>query len=78
MPNSSREGSQFFFLENSVFFKCYRLLSYVLFYTKRLKSLKRLSNDPGKVDNTFFCYASTVLSPYRNVLILTQRMHKPA
>ena len=36
-----------------------------------------LSNDPGKMDNNFFCYAATVLSPHRNVLIFTQRMHKP-
>ena len=36
-----------------------------------------LSNDPGKVDSTFFCYAATVLSPHRDVLIFTQRMHKP-
>ena len=36
-----------------------------------------LSNDAGKVDSNFFCYAATVLSPYRNVLIFTQRMHKP-
>ena len=36
-----------------------------------------LSNDPGKVDSNFFCYAATVLSPLRNVLIFTQRMHKP-
>ena len=36
-----------------------------------------LSNDPGKVDSNFFCYAATVLSPNRNVLIFTQRMHKP-
>ena len=36
-----------------------------------------LSNDPGKVDSDFFCYAATVLSPHRNVLIFTQRMHKP-
>ena len=38
-----------------------------------------LSNDPGKVscevDSNFFCYAATVLSPHRNVLIFTQRMH---
>ena len=39
--------------------------------------IKRLSNDPGKVDSSFFCYAATVLSPHRNVLIFTQRMHKP-
>ena len=38
---------------------------------------KSLSNDPGKVDSNFFCYAATVLSPHRNVLIFTQRMHKP-
>ena len=37
----------------------------------------KLSNDPGKVDSNFFCYAATVLSPHRNVLIFTQRMHKP-
>ena len=37
----------------------------------------KLSNDPGKVDSNFFCYAATVLSPNRNVLIFTQRMHKP-
>ena len=36
-----------------------------------------LSNDPGKVDSNFFCYAATVLSPHRNVLIFIQRMHKP-
>ena len=36
-----------------------------------------LSNDPGKVDSNFFCYVATVLSPHRNVLIFTQRMHKP-
>ena len=36
-----------------------------------------LSNDPGKVDSNFFCYAATVLTPHRNVLIFTQRMHKP-
>ena len=36
-----------------------------------------LSNDPGKVDSSFFCYAVTVLSPHRNVLIFTQGMHKP-
>ena len=36
-----------------------------------------LINDLGKVDSNFFCYAATVLSPHRNVLIFTQRMHKP-
>ena len=36
-----------------------------------------LSNDPGKVDRNFFCYVATVLSPHRNALIFTQRMHKP-
>ena len=36
-----------------------------------------LSNDPGKVDSNFFCYAAAVLSPNKNVLIFTQRMHKP-
>ena len=30
-----------------------------------------LSNDPGKVDSNFFCYAAAVLSPHRNVLIFT-------
>ena len=39
--------------------------------------LKHLSDDPGKVDSNFFCYAATVLFPHRNVLIFTQRMHKP-
>ena len=34
------------------------------------------SNDPVKVESNFFCYAATVLSPHRNVLIFTQRMHK--
>ena len=38
---------------------------------------KALSNDPGKVDSNFFCYAAMVLSPHRNVLIFTQRMHRP-
>ena len=36
-----------------------------------------LSNDPGKVDSNFFCFAATVLSPHRNVFVFTQRMHKP-
>ena len=36
-----------------------------------------LSNDPGEVDSSFFCYVATVLSPQRNVLIFTRRMHKP-
>ena len=36
-----------------------------------------LSNDPGKVDGNFFCYVATVLFLHRNVLIFTQRMHKP-
>ena len=36
-----------------------------------------LSNDPGKVDSNFFCYAATVLSPHRSVLIFTYRTHKP-
>ena len=36
-----------------------------------------LSNDAGKVDSNFFCYAATVLSSHRNVLIFTQRVHKP-
>ena len=35
-----------------------------------------LSDDPGKVDSNFFCYAGTVLSPHRNVLIFAQGMHK--
>ena len=39
--------------------------------------LFQLSSDPGKVDSNFFCYEATVLSPHRNVLIFTQRMHKP-
>ena len=37
----------------------------------------KLSNDPGKMDSNFFCYAATMLSPHGNVLIFTQRMHKP-
>ena len=41
------------------------------------RSESTLSNDPGKVDSNFFCYAATVLSPHRNVLIFTQKMHKP-
>ena len=36
-----------------------------------------LSNDPCKVDSNFLCYAATGLSPHRNVIIFTQRMHKP-
>ena len=46
------------------------VLGPILFYYK-------LSNDLGKVDSNFFCYAAMVLSPHRNVLIFTQRMHKP-
>ena len=36
-----------------------------------------LSNDPCKVDSNFLCYAATGLYPHRNVIIFTQRMHKP-
>ena len=36
-----------------------------------------LRNDPGRVDSNFVCFAATVLSPHRNVLIFAQRMHKP-
>ena len=36
-----------------------------------------LSNDPGKMDSNFFCYAATVLSPHRKLLIITERMHQP-
>ena len=43
----------------------------------RLSLSLLLSDDPGKVDSNFFCYAATVLSPHRNVFIFTQRMHKP-
>ena len=42
-----------------------------------LMKVNVLSNEPGKVESNFFCYAATVLSPHRNVLIFTQRMHKP-
>ena len=42
-----------------------------------LSGFLSLSNDPGEVESSFFCYAATVLSPHRNVLIFTQRMHKP-
>ena len=31
----------------------------------------------SEVESNFFCYAATVLSSNRNVLIFTQRMHKP-
>ena len=34
-----------------------------------------LSNDPGKVDSSSFCYAATVLSLHGNALIFTHRMH---
>ena len=44
-----------------------------LYWTRAL----RLSNDPCKVDSNFLCYAATGLSPHRNVIIFTQRMHKP-
>ena len=36
-----------------------------------------LSNDPGKVESNFFCYAAMCFPAHRNVLIFTQRMHKP-
>ena len=49
----------------------------IYFDSRRHRLLKILSNDPGKVESNFFRYAATVLSPHRNVLIFTQRMHKP-
>ena len=52
--------------------------SYKLIYLQTKDEIEfDLSNDLGKVDSNFFCYAATVLSPHRNVLIFTQRMHKP-
>ena len=39
--------------------------------------MESLSNDPGEVDSSFFCYAATVLSPHSKIIIFTQRMHKP-
>ena len=53
-----------------------RYLSY-LYGTLYMDPSASLSNDPGKVDSNFFCFAAMVLSPHRNVLIFTQRMHKP-
>ena len=47
------------------------------FTRESFKIIPSLSNDPGKVDSNFFCHAATVLSPHKNVLIFTQRMHKP-
>ena len=44
---------------------------------KELLLWSHLSNDLGKAESNFFCYAATVLSPHRNVLIFTKRMHKP-
>ena len=46
-----------------------------LFTRKTIR--KFLSNDPGKMESNFVCYADKVLSPHRNILIFTQRMHKP-
>ena len=48
-----------------------------LLNSKRWLTLVKLRNDPDKADSNFFCYAATVLSRHRNVLIFTQRMHKP-
>ena len=48
-----------------------------IFYLVILATTFSLSNDPGKVDSNFFCYAATVLSPHRNALIFTHNMHKP-
>ena len=45
-------------------------------YDSKGISLHHLCNVPDKVASNFFCYAATVLSPHRNVLIFTQRMHK--
>ena len=60
---------------------CFHTLvsKYFVIYTPTIakKGPYTLSNDPGEVDSSFFCYAATVLSPHRNVLIFTQRMHKP-
>ena len=38
--------------------------------------MMQLRNDPGKVESNFFCYAVTVLSPHRNVLIFAKRTRK--
>ena len=43
-----------------------------------LTLLLDLINDLDKVETNFFCYVATVLSPHRNVIVFTQRMHKPA
>ena len=47
------------------------------FFVGHVSCLRILSNDPGKMDSNFFCYAATVLSPHRKLLIITERMHKP-
>ena len=46
-------------------------------YPQEERIITFLSNDPGKVDSNFFCYAAAVLSLNKNVLIFTLIIHKP-
>ena len=67
-------------LKDALMMELHKLEAKVDFFKLRYnleEKVSILSNDTGKVDSNFFCYAATVLSSHRNVLIFTQRMHKP-
>ena len=59
------------------FFQLFDMQNIVNKPTRITPGSSTLSNDPCKVDSNFRCYAATGLSPHRNVIIFTQRMHKP-
>ena len=67
-------------LKDALMMELHKLEAKVDFFKLRYnleEKVSILSNDPGEVDSNFFCYAATVLSLHSNVLIFTQRMHKP-
>ena len=67
-------------LKDALMTELHKLEAKVDFFKLRYNLEEKVSiliNHTGKVDSNFFCYAATVLSSHRNVLIFTQRMHKP-
>ena len=46
-------------------------------FSFQISQKMKLSNEPGKVESNLFCYAAMCFPAHKNVLIFTQRMHKP-
>ena len=82
VSNNSDGNKSYYFLVCLVSYRRTLCSAIICLYTHmqvdvERKYFRRLSNDPCKVDSNFLCYVATGLSPHRNVIIFTQRMHKP-